>query len=86
MSVQTDGGPRIDIEGHVGDRWEDRVGEPRANVEKAWHNGEEVIAPLVNGNARLIARDGGRDLLLVERDGRLRTVLYADKQRLVRNK
>lgn len=79
MSLAT---PQIDVDGHLGDQWERRTGRARYEVRSAWFRADPVQAPDVDGDARLYRRDDARDLLLVERDGYVRTVLYADHDRL----
>jgi hypothetical protein len=69
------------ITGHARCRWATRtpISDPVA-LRRAWSKGLDVEAPEVNGEA--VRLYPPHDLLLVKRDGVLRTVLNADYSRL----
>lgn len=80
-TIQTDRDAEVPITDHAQDRWAQRTdSDDPGSLRAAWRQSIEVPAPEVNGEmVRLYAP---RDLLLVKRDGAVRTILYTDYYRL----
>lgn len=81
-TIQTHRDAEVPIIDHAKeDRWAERTDSGDAgSLRAAWRQSIEVPAPEVNGEmVRLYAP---QDLLLVKRDGAVRTVLHADYDRL----
>ena len=80
-TIQTHRDAEVTITDHARDRWAQRTdSDDPGDLRVAWRQSIEVPAPEVDGEmVRLYAP---RDLLLVKRDGAVRTILYTDYTRL----